>query len=79
MDNTLLQSQPLEKDGGKVTRIPCNIPYVQIFKLTSFPSRFVVDGLVNIVSWTVMPKSIGFDLNFIELGSGQMDEIDGVH
>jgi hypothetical protein len=70
---------PLEKDGGKVTRIPCNIPYVQIFELTSFPSRFVIDGLVNIVSWTVMPKFVGFDLNSIELGSGQMDEIDGVH
>jgi hypothetical protein len=26
-----------------------------------------------------MPKSIGFDLNLIELGSNQMDEIDGVH
>jgi hypothetical protein len=69
----------MEKDGGQVTRIPCNIPYVQIFKLTSFPSRFVTNELVNIVSWKIVPKFIGFNLNLIKLGSNQMDKIDGVH
>jgi hypothetical protein len=56
----------MEKDGGKVIGIPCNIPSVYI-------SKSVIDGLADIISWRVVPKSTSSDLNSTEV---QMDEID---
>ncbi len=41
---TIVTSEAIvEEDGGQVTRIPCNIPSIQIYE-------FVVDDLVNIIS-----------------------------